>query len=85
MFSFFRGGTQPIYTGLDLVIVCPITHTNNNFPLHIPLNGTTKTTGVILCEHLKTLDLNARPYSFIEQCPKDLLKQVIDIVFSEIE
>lgn len=69
----------------NLAIVCPVTNTDNKFPLHIPLQGKTKTTGVILCEHVKTLDLTARQYSFVEKLPKDLLKQVIDIVFSEIE
>ena len=38
--------------------VCPITNKVNYFPLHIPLDSRTKTTGVILCEHLKSLDLN---------------------------
>ena len=69
----------------NLAIVCPITNTDNKFPLHSPLQGKTTTTGVILCEHVKTLDLNARQYSFVEKLPKELLKQVIDIVFSEIE
>ncbi len=69
----------------NLVIVCPIANTDNKFPLHIPLRGRTKTTGVILCEHVKTLDLNAGQYSFAETLPKDLLEQIIDIVFSEIE
>lgn len=68
-----------------LAIVCPITNTNNHFPLHIPLDSRTSTTGVILCEHVKALDLNARPYKVIEQLPIDLLKTVIDVVFSEIE
>ena len=68
-----------------LSIVCPITNTNNHFPLHIPLDERTKTTGVILCEHIKALDLNSRTYQEIEKLPKDILKQVIDIVYSEIE
>ena len=68
-----------------LAIVCPITNTNNHFPLHIRLDSRTPTTGVILCEHVKALDLNARPYKVIEQLPIDLLKTVIDVVFSEIE
>ena len=68
-----------------LSIVCPITNTNNHFPLHIPLDKRTKTTGVILCEHIKALDLNSRTYQEIEELPKDILKQVIDIVYSEIE
>ena len=68
-----------------LSIVCPITNTNNYFPLHIPLDERTKTTGVILCEHIKALDLNSIAYQEIEKLPKDILKQVIDIVYSEIE
>lgn len=69
----------------NLTIVCPITNTNNRFPLHIPLDSRTVTTGVILCEHVKALDLKARPCKVIEQLPKDLLEKVIEVVFSEIE
>ena len=68
-----------------LSIVCPITNTNNHFPLHIPLDDTTKTTGVILCEHIKALDLNSRTYQIIENLPKDILENVIDVVYSQIE
>lgn len=69
----------------NLTIICPITNTNNKFPLHIPLDSRTQTTGVILCEHVKALDINARHYTVIEQLPKDLLTKAINIVFSEIE
>lgn len=69
----------------NLVIVCPITNTNNHFPLHIPLDKRTQTTGVILCEHIKALDLNSRKYQVLEELPEDILENVIDIVYSEIE
>ena len=69
----------------NLVILCPITNTDNKFPLHIPLDNRTQTTGVVLCEHVKTVDLNARPYAVMEKIPADILLKVIDIVFSEIE
>lgn len=69
----------------NLTIVCPITNTNNSFPLHVPLDKRTKTTGVILCEHIKALDLTQRPYTIVEVLPLDLLQKVVDIVFSEIE
>ena len=68
-----------------LAIVCPITNTNNHFPLHIPLDERTKTTGMILCEHIKALDLNKRTYQEVELLPNDILEDVINIVFSEIE
>lgn len=69
----------------NLTIVCPITNTSNRFPLHIPLDSRTVTTGVVLCEHVKALDLKARPYKVVEQLPKDLLDKVVGVVFSEIE
>lgn len=69
----------------NLVILCPITNTNNSFPLHVPLDNRTQTTGVILCEHLKALDINTRTYRFVENLPSDVLEQVINIIFSEIE
>lgn len=69
----------------NLSIVCPITNTDNKFPLHIPLDDRTKTTGVILCEHIKALDLNSRTFQEIEKIPNDILERVIDIVYSEIE
>ena len=68
-----------------LAIVCPITNTNNKFPLHIALDERTKTKGVILCEHLKSLDLRKRKYEFIEYLPKDILDNVINTVYAEIE
>ena len=68
-----------------LTIVCPITNTDNKFPLHIALDERTKTKGVILCEHLKSLDLKNRTYQFVEYLPKDILENVINIVYAEIE
>lgn len=69
----------------NMVIVCPITHTNKAFPLHISLDNRTKTDGVILCEQVKSLDIGARSYKVVEQLPKDLLSKVIEVVFAEIE
>lgn len=68
-----------------LAIVCPITNTDNKFPLHIPLDKRTKTKGVILCEHVKSLDLRNRKYEVIENLPQDILENIINIVYAEIE
>lgn len=71
-------------TRTNLAIVCPITNTNNNFPLHVSLDERTQTTGVVLCEHPKSFDLNARIYTYVENVPNDILRTVIDIVKAEI-
>lgn len=68
-----------------LSIVCPITNTDNNFPLHIKLDSRTKTTGVVMCEQVRTLDLNARDYMYIESIPSDLLENILNVVIAEIQ
>lgn len=69
----------------NLSIVCPITNTNNQFALHVSLDDRTKTTGVILCEHIKALDLKSRTFQEVEILPNDILEKVIEIVHAEIE
>lgn len=64
----------------NLAILCPITNTDNKFPLHVELDERTKTTGVILCEHVRTLDIEARGYKKIEVLPNDILKNVLAIL-----
>ena len=76
--NFFHAKTR-------LAIVCPITSTDNAFPLHVPLDERTDTAGYILCEHVRTLDLEARPYRFVERLPMDLLDEVCNILFAEME
>ena len=68
-----------------LAILCPITTSDNKFPLHIPLDDRTQTKGFILCEHVKTVDLKARKYTFVEKIPMDILRQVYDTIMAEIE
>lgn len=63
-----------------LAIVCPITNTNNRFPLHIPLDARTKTTGVILTEHIKCLDVLSRNVQYVEDLPEDLTKKTIKYI-----
>lgn len=63
-----------------LALVCPITNTDNKFPLHIPLDDRTKTTGVVLCEHVKCLDVISRKAQFVEKVPEDISIKVISYI-----
>lgn len=69
----------------NLVIACPITNTDNNFPLHVRLDDRTETSGVILCEHMKTLDLKAREFKYVEKLPNDIFSKVVDVLYAQIE
>jgi len=69
----------------NMTIVCPITKTNRPFPLHVPLDNRTTTTGVVLCEHVKAIDIKSRNYKTVDHIPDDLLNDVINKIFSELE
>ena len=69
----------------SLALVCPITNTLTQFPLHIQLDNRTKIAGVIMCEQVKALDLNARRAAFAEILPKDLLHEVMERVILSVE
>jgi mRNA interferase MazF len=68
-----------------LAIVCPITNTNKEHPFHIKLDQQTKTSGVILCDQVRTLDINARNFKFIEKLNAETLSDVIDIISGFME
>lgn len=66
-------------------MVCPITNTNKNLPFHIMLDGRTQTSGVVLCDQAKIFDIQARNFEFVEEAPKDIVMEVIDIINGFIE
>lgn len=66
-------------------MVCPITNNDKGIPIHIKLDKTTATTGVILCDQAKILDLTKRNAEFIEKAPKDIILKAVHIVSSFIE
>jgi methylase of polypeptide subunit release factors len=54
-------------------------------PFHIKLDERTKTTGVVLCDQARTLDIKARNCEFIELIPDDILLEIVDIIIGFIE
>lgn len=66
-------------------LACPITNTNRGIPLHVQLDDRTKTTGVIMCDQVKALDMQSGNATFIEKAPEDLIAEAVDIVFAMIE
>lgn len=77
-FNNFTGATA---------MVCPITNTDRGIPIQVKLDSRTKTSGVIMCDQAKILDLQKRDAEFIEKAPDDIIFEVADIVsgFMEVE
>jgi len=68
-----------------MALVCPITNTNRKFPLHVPLDLSTKSTGYVMCEQVKALDIRKRNASFKEKAPDNIVQEVFDILYGIIE
>ena len=64
------------------IVVCPITNSLKPFPTRVALDERTQTTGFVICEQIRTIDVMARMPKFIEKIPDDLLRQTLDIVSS---
>jgi len=70
----------------NMIVICPITSTDRNNPLHTRLKGL-KTTGFVMCDQIKAIDIKARTCKVIETVDDDTLWEVSDIIcgFVEIE
>ena len=68
-----------------MAMVCPITNTDRDLELHVRLDGSTKTSGVILCDQAKILDTRKRDAEFIEKAPDNIIFEVTDIISGIVE
>lgn len=69
----------------NMAIICPITTNTKRFPTHYELLNTQKVKGAVLCEHMRSIDFNARKLSFVEKIKKEELEEIIDIMNGIIE
>lgn len=59
-----------------LAIACPITTDAKGYPFEVALPADGKVTGVVLSDHLKSLDWSARRVEFAETAPVDVVTDV---------
>lgn len=70
----------------NVAIVCPISTTNSKFPLHIELEEeSNKIKGFVLCEQMKTVDLDARNAKLAGHIKEFNLLKVLDCIKAQIE
>lgn len=56
-----------------LALVCPITSKEKGYPFEVALGPGRAVTGVILSDHLKSVDWKTRKAVLIEKAPKEML------------
>ena len=68
-----------------MVLVCPITSNDKYFPTHYLLQNSKKVHGSVLCEHIRSIDYEARNLKFVESCSDADLISVIMLTNACIE
>ena len=59
-----------------LAVVCPITNQAKGYPFEVAVPAGHGATGVILADHLKSVDWKARRAVRLGHCPPDVLDEV---------
>jgi len=68
----------------NLKMVCPITNTDRKTPVHVQLAGLV-TTGFVMCDQIRAIDVQARDYRFVERIDNDTLWEVCDIIQGAVD
>ena len=63
-----------------IVIVCPITSNEKEFPTHYKLEDTKKIKGSVLCEHIRSIDYEVRNIKFVEKASENDLLSIIMLI-----
>jgi len=70
-----------------VAVFAPISNTERNYPLYVPLRGT-ESSGKVLLDQLVTIDYNARKYSYVETVPEKLIDELlmkVKVIFQKNE
>lgn len=60
-----------------IALACPITSKQKGYPFEVPLPENTSTKGVVLADHLKSIDWEVRGRRFIEKAPVETVNDAI--------
>ena len=66
--------------GTGMAIVCPVTNTKRDYPFHVPIPESSKLTGFIMVEQVKSVDFRSRRAKRIEHVKDELLSEVLSIL-----
>lgn len=64
----------------NMACVCPVTHTQRDFPTHVQLPDGLAVNGYVLCEQAKFLDCKSRNAEVIGALPLHVMDTISDIL-----
>ena len=82
-----QGGRRPClvlspadYNGkTGLAVLCPITGQAKGYPFEVLLPSGLATSGVVLADHIKSLDWRVRQAEYRETAPEGVVREVLDM------
>lgn len=60
-----------------LALVCPVTNQTKGYPFEVPIPGDCGINGVILADHVKSVDWKARRAVKIGLCPTEVVNETL--------
>ena len=68
-----------------MIMICPITSNEKEFPTHYKLEDTKKVHGAVLCEHIRSIDYEIRNLNFVEKLSNNDFISIITLLNACIE
>ena len=66
------------YNGpVGLALLCPITSHAKGYPFEVPLPGGLPVSGVVLADHVKSLDWRSRRAEYAGDAPEEVVAEVV--------
>ena len=63
-----------------LALLCPVTTAEKGYPFEVPLPAGGDITGVVLSDHVKSLDWRAREAALATQIPARTVERVLEMI-----
>lgn len=64
-----------------MVMLCPITSNDKEFPTHYILQNSKKVKGAVLCEHIRSIDYEIRNLKFVEKTSLIDFENILDLIY----
>ncbi|MCL2086438.1 MAG: type II toxin-antitoxin system PemK/MazF family toxin [Oscillospiraceae bacterium] len=68
----------------NLTLICPITNTDRKRAMHIKLENT-QTTGFVMTDQIRAIDLKSRPFRIIERVSKDFAEVISNLIKASVD
>lgn len=63
-----------------MVILCPITSNEKEFPTHYLIQHSKKVKGSVLCEHIRSIDYEIRNLKYVEKMDVEDFENLLDLI-----